>query len=150
MLTKKEIDNFFDSGVIAVAGVSRSGKKFGATVFKELKRKGFTVYPVNPSGGKIGDEKLYTSLSEIEDKVEALVTVVPKEKTIDVVKEAISIGIEKIWMQQGSESQEAIDYCIKNKIVPVTGECILMFAEPTTFIHSAHKWINKVIGKLPA
>jgi hypothetical protein len=31
----------------------------------------------------------------------------------------------------------------------VHGECILMFAEPAAFFHRAHRWIWRMLGKLP-
>jgi hypothetical protein len=31
----------------------------------------------------------------------------------------------------------------------VQKECILMFAEPVKSIHGIHRWIWKVLGKLP-
>jgi len=52
-------------------------------------------------------------------------------------------------MQQGSESDEAINYCNENEIDCVSNECILMFAEPAGFIHRLHRWIWGIAGKLP-
>lgn len=52
-------------------------------------------------------------------------------------------------MQQGSESQAAIDFCKENKIDYVSGECIMMFSEPVQSIHRFHRGIWKLIGKYP-
>jgi predicted CoA-binding protein len=52
-------------------------------------------------------------------------------------------------MQQGSESEKAINYCNENGIDVIHGECILMFAEPVESIHKFHKWLWKIFGKLP-
>ena len=42
------IDNFVGSKRIAVVGMSRSGKKFGNMASKELKTKGYEIFPVHP------------------------------------------------------------------------------------------------------
>jgi hypothetical protein len=52
-------------------------------------------------------------------------------------------------MQPGSESAAAIRSCEENNLQVVHGECILMFAEPAAFFHRAHRWIWRMLGKLP-
>ena len=38
----------------------------------------------------------------------------------------------------------------KMAVVAFHEECILMFAEPAGFLHQVHRWIWKVMGKLPS
>ena len=71
-----------------------------------------------------------------------------KRQKILFIQRTIAI-IKNIWMQQGSEAKDAINFCKDNGIDVVHGECILMFAEPVSSIHSLHRWINKLIGKYP-
>ncbi|MDO8551003.1 MAG: CoA-binding protein [Ignavibacteria bacterium] len=149
MTSKKIIENFLSEKNIAVVGVSGSGKKFGYTIYKELKSKGYNVYPVNPNAANIDGEKCYPSLLALQGKVKAAILVVPPSATKEVVKDAYSMGIKKIWMQQGSESEEAISYCKEVGIDVIHNECVLMFAEPAAFFHRAHRWISGVVGKLP-
>ena len=52
--------------------------------------------------------------------------VVPPEVTEDIVKQCKKLNIKKIWMQPGSESKKAIDYCKKNNIELLNGVCILL------------------------
>jgi len=52
-------------------------------------------------------------------------------------------------MQQGSESDAAVRYCREHGINLVSGACILMFAEPAAFFHRAHRWVWRMLGKLP-
>ena len=70
-------------------------------------------------------------------------------KTEKVVKDVHSNNIKLVWMQQGSESETAIEFCEKNSIEVVYKECILMFAEPAASIHKFHRWIWKILKKLP-
>jgi uncharacterized protein len=149
MTSKKLINEFLSERNIAVVGVSRSGKKFGNTLFKDLKTKGYKVYPVNPNAALIDNEKCYPSLLALRGKVNAAVLVVPPFATKEVVRDAYSAGIKKIWMQLGSESEEAVIFCQEMKIDVIKNECVLMFAEPAAFFHKAHRWVNGLVGKLP-
>lgn len=143
------ISDFLAQKSLALAGVSRSGKGFGNAVLKELRSKGYDILPVHPEASEIQGISCNSNLKEIADKVEGLVVVVPPEQTERLVAEAAETGIKRIWMQQGSESQAAIDACKKHGIQVIHGECILMFAEPTAFIHRFHRWIRSLLGKLP-
>jgi predicted CoA-binding protein len=58
-------------------------------------------------------------------------------------------GIRRVWLQQGTESAEAIQFCASNNIAVVHGECIMMFTEPVGFVHRAHRWVKKVTHTLP-
>ncbi len=149
MTSKKQIEEFLQKKNIAVVGVSGSQKKFGYIIYSELKLKGYNVYPVNPNVNNINGDKCYPSLMAIKNEVEAAVLVIPPSASKEVVKDAHSIGIKKIWMQQGAESDSAISYCLLNDIDVIHNECILMFTDSAGFIHRAHKWVWGVLGKLP-
>ncbi len=149
MTSQAAVDSFLSSKNIAVVGVSRKSSKFGNFIYKELKKKGVAVYGVNPKMDTIEGDKCYKNLQELKGKVDGVINVVSPSKTVDVVKEAKEIGINNIWMQQGSESEEAIKFCMENGINEVHKECILMFAEPVKSFHGLHRWIWKVLGKLP-
>ena len=65
------------------------------------------------------------------------------------MREAAAAGIRRIWIQQGAESREALDFCAANGLPAVSKQCILMFAEPVGSFHAFHRWVAKVFGKLP-
>ena len=149
MTRKSSVENFLSQRTLAIVGVSRSGKKFGNMIFKELSEKGFKLLPINPNAERIGEYTCYGNLNSLPEPVGGLIIVVPPSQTEQIVKDAAVAGIKRVWMQQGSESKEAIEYCEKNGISVVAGECILMFAEPTAFFHRLHRSIWKILGKLP-
>ena len=146
---KNAIDAFISQPILALVGVSRSGKKYGNLVLRELKAKGIRIYPVHPEAEVIDGERCYPNLASLPEPVGGVIVVVPPSKTETVVKEAHAAGIKRIWMQQGAESPAAIRYCQENNLSVVHGECIMMFAQPVQSIHGFHRWINKVFGKLP-
>lgn len=149
MTTRAAVEDFLSQKSLAVVGVSRSGKKFGNSAFNELKTKGYKVYPVNPNAESIDGETCYPSLTSLPEQVGGVLVVVPPSQTETTVREAADAGINRIWMQQGSESQDAIRFCTEHGISAVHGECILMFAEPTAWFHRMHRGIWRLLGKLP-
>jgi uncharacterized protein len=52
MVTKAAVSDFTSQRTLALVGMSRSGRGFGNEVYKELKAKGYTVYPRSPVGGE--------------------------------------------------------------------------------------------------
>ena len=70
---KTEVEEFIKSKRFAVVGVSRDPKKFGNTIYKELKGRGYEVYGVHPSANEIGGEKCYPSLSALPGRVDAAI-----------------------------------------------------------------------------
>ncbi|MBI9043777.1 MAG: CoA-binding protein [Anaerolineaceae bacterium] len=149
MTAKEVVNDFLAQKKIAVVGASRNKKKFGYMVFKDLKEKGYQVYPVNPNAESVDGETCFPDLNNLPEKVDGIVTVVPPAETERIVLAAAEAGITRIWMQQGSESEKAINGCKEHNIAYVSGECILMFAEPVVSVHRFHRWIWGFLGKLP-
>jgi predicted CoA-binding protein len=150
MTTKKAVDDFLAQKKLAVVGVSRSGKKFSNMAFKELKAKGYQLFPVNPHGENIEGQRCYPTLTALDEKVGGAVVIVPPAEAEKVVKDAAQAGIGRVWLQQGAETQGAIKFCQDNGIDVIHNECVLMFAEPAAIHHRLHRWIWKLLGKLPA
>jgi uncharacterized protein len=143
----KNIEGFIQSKRLAVAGVSRSDKKFGTTIYTELKERGFQVYGVNPQMDQINGEKCYASVGELAGKVDGLVICLPPQKAAGMIREAAAAGINKIWLQQGSQSLETARVAREVGVTPVEGKCILMYAGEARSFHGFHKLIARVIGQ---
>ncbi len=148
MQEKELIESFFQNNSIAVVGATDNRKKFGYTVLNELMKKGFTVYPVNPKKEIINNLKVFPSVTALPSDVKCALLVIPPKETIKVVKEILSTNINLIWMQQGSESSDAIDFCEKNGISVISKKCVLMYAPPVKSFHKFHRFIWKMAGKI--
>ena len=149
MTSQQAVDEFLAQRNLAIVGVSRGGKKFGNTIYKELRAKGYHVIPINPHTATIEDDLCYPSVAAVPESVDGVVIVVPPEETDKIVREADAVGIRRIWMQQGAESETAIQFCEEREMTVIHGECILMFAEPVAWYHKPHRWIWSLLGKLP-
>lgn len=147
--SKALVDDFVSSKSLAVVGASRNSKKFGNLAYRELKAKGYRVFPVNPNVDHLGDDVCYPSLKALPEKVDGVVIVVPPKETEKVVQEAAEAGITRVWMQQGAESKEAVKLCEEKGLSEVHGECIMMFAGPVNSVHRIHRGIRRIFSKLP-
>ena len=147
--SKAAIESFLSSKKIAIAGVSRNSRKFGYTVFKELSQKGFDVYPINPNTNSLGGTPCFQSVSALPSDVKNLLIVTPKDQTNGLIREAVSTGISGIWIQQMSETPEAIQFAEENKVNLISKQCILMWIEPVKSIHKFHRNLKKLFGLLP-
>ena len=104
----------------AIVGVSEDKGKWGRKLFDKMTMLGFEVYPVNPKYEKIDNFTCYPSLDQISAEIDVLIVVVPPVVGVEVVKKAVELGIAKVWMQPGSESDEAIKLCNQHGIEFVT------------------------------
>jgi len=112
--------------VFAVIGVSQNPAKYGHQVYKDLKEAGYTVYPVNPHIDEVLGDRCYHSLGELPENPDVVDTVVPSPVTEKIVEECKVLGIDKVWMQPGSESEKAMDFCNRNGIKVVHDVCVMV------------------------
>lgn len=147
MSKREAIDAVLKAKTIAVAGISRNPNKFGSVVFKELAESGKNVVGITPHMTSFLDRPCYPSVDALPGDVEALITVVKPDQTLLLVKAAAEKGIRNIWMQQGSESDEAIAFCLQNDLKAVSKACVMMYAEPVKSIHRFHRGLAKLFGK---
>lgn len=143
----QRIAAFVAEPAVAVVGVSRSGKKFGNLAVKQLRSRGYRVYPIHPTAREINGVKCHASLADVPEPFGAALVVVPPAPAVDVVRMLAAAGIKKVWLQQGAESPAALQVARELGVDAVSGECVLMYARPTG-IHTAHRWVWKVLGKL--
>ena len=149
MTSKHAVETFVAERTLAIVGVSRSGKKFGNAVLKELTEKGYTLYPIHPEAGTIDGHAAFRSMSDLPGKAGGVIIVVPPIQAERVVRDAHAVGITKVWLQQGAGSPEAVRFCQEHGMTVVDGECVLMFTNPTAWYHRTHRWIWGMLGKMP-
>lgn len=148
MVSIRQIENFIASEPIAMVGASRNPKKFGFTAFRELKEKGMNIIPVNPHAEEIHGVKAYPDVKSLPSDVKGLLIMTQKSQTAGIVKEAKEKGIKQIWIQQMSESRDALKELEGTDINAVTGQCILMYFKPHS-IHKFHGKLKKFFGRYP-
>ena len=108
------VEEFIAQKRFAVVGATDNHDKYGYQIFENLRRRGYEVFPVNPRLNELEGNKCYPSIGDIPVKVDLVDFVVPPKVTEEILKECKKLGLNRIWLQPGSESETAIGYCHDN------------------------------------
>jgi len=114
----------------AVVGASRHPAKYGYKVVKDLLAKGYTVFPVNPNVEAIEGLACYGTLADIPERIDVVNIVVPPYITKVIVEQCGDLGLKRVWMQPGAESEEAIALCHRYGIEVVHSTCVMVMSGP--------------------
>lgn len=144
----QNVKDFLKCKKLAFVGLSRSSKKFGNTIVRELTKKGYELYPLHKTEKVINGITCYPDLKSVQPMVEGLLINTSPGNVIPVLEDAAALGINKIWLQMGAESKEVYEKAKKLNLPIVTKKCILMYAEPVKGFHGFHRFIMKLFGKL--
>jgi len=120
------IKEFIAQKRFAIVGATDDTKKYGHEIFKNLKSRGYEVYLVNPRLKELEGIKCYPSLSDIPVKVDVVDFVVPPAVTEVILRECKRLGLDRIWLQPGSESEVAIAFCRENNLKVVHDVCVML------------------------
>jgi predicted CoA-binding protein len=120
------INDFMSQKRFAVVGATDNPQKYGNQIVKNLKSRGYEVYPVNPRLKDLEGLACYSSLADIPVKVDVVDFVVPPEATEEILKQCQELGLSRIWLQPGSESETAITYCHEHNLKVVHSVCVMM------------------------
>ena len=130
---------------MAIVGASNGRDKFGNFACRELKSRGFRVFPVNPRENEICGERCYHTINELGAVIDRMLMVLPPILTEQIIMELNPAIISYVWMQNGAESPEALRICHAKGIRTIYGQCILMHAEPVRSYHLLHRWWAKSV-----
>ena len=81
---------------IAVVGASATPGKIGHTVVKNLIDGGYKdgIYPINPTAEEILGYKVYKSVLDVPDPIDAAVITIPAKYVMETVKECGEKGVK--------------------------------------------------------
>ena len=110
---------------IALVGASSNPQRDSYKVMKYLIEKGYKVFPINPNekGNKILGRKCYTNLEEIKHKIDMVDIFRSKEYVLDITLNAIKLGVDLIWTQEGVIDKESLNLAKEAGITFVMNEC---------------------------
>jgi predicted CoA-binding protein len=148
-VTSDLVKDFVAQKRLALAGASRSGKKFGNVLLRELAARGYEVVPVHPEAAELEGLACAKSLSDLAGRVDGLVVVTPPAAAAKLVVEAAAAGLRRVWLQQGAGSPEAVREARERDVALVHGHCLLMFLPGAGGLHAFHRVLWRLLGKLP-
>jgi hypothetical protein len=138
------MNEYLSPRAMAIVGASRARDKFGNLACRELKTRGFHVFPVNPHENDICRGRCYHTINELGTLIHRMLIVLPPDVTRQLVRKLDPEFVSYVWMQNGAESSEAIQVCHSKGIKTIYGQCILMHAQPVRSYHLLHRWWSKL------
>lgn len=105
--------------VWAVVGANQNPEKYGNMIYRKLKRKGYTVYAVNPRYDTVEGDPCYPSLSALPQKAAVVNMVVSPKIGRSFIEEAIRLQIPYLWFQPGTYSDELGELAEQNGLQAV-------------------------------
>ena len=81
------IQEFMKQKKFAVVGATDNPQKYGNQIVKNLKSRGYEVYPVNPKFKELEGLDCSPSLDDIPVKVDVFDFVVPPEATEEIMRQ---------------------------------------------------------------
>jgi predicted CoA-binding protein len=120
------IKEFTKQKRFAMVGATDNPEKYGNQIVKNLKGRGYEVYPVNPRLKEVEGLTCYAALADLPVKPDVVDFVVPPSATEGILRQCTELGLDRIWLQLGSESETAIAYCRENNLKVVHSVCVMM------------------------
>jgi len=111
--------------VWAVVGANTDPEKYGNMIYRKLKSRGYTVYPVNPLYDTVDGDKCYKDLSSLPQVPDVIDMVVSPKRGKHVIEEAAKLGIKNVWLQPGTYDDELLEMIEKNNMTGVKA-CVLV------------------------
>ncbi|MBI4027162.1 MAG: CoA-binding protein [Verrucomicrobia bacterium] len=104
---------------IAIIGASANPEKFGNKAVRAYVQQGWTVYPVNPKEPTIEGLTVYKSVREIPQAVDEASVYLAPHLVPAVLQEIAAKGIKRVWLNPGTESDDAVDRAEELGLEPI-------------------------------
>ncbi len=131
---------------LAFAGARRDGKGFGHQLLQELLNQGFRVVPVHPEAPSLAGQPCVPIFADLPGPMPAII-VLPPAKTLAALEAAADAGLRQVWLQQGSESPEALRFAEVRGLEVITGACLFMYLPQVRGFHRFHRGLWRLLGR---
>ncbi len=111
--------------LIAVVGATDDPTKYGATIYRDLKRKGYRVVAVNDRRARVDDDPAYPDLRSLPERPDIVDIVVPPVSAAAVVETGLELGLDHFWLQPGAESAAVVERLAAAGVDHLVNACIM-------------------------
>jgi predicted CoA-binding protein len=119
---KKILD---DCKTIAVVGLSSDPSRPSYGVASYMRRRGYTVIPVNPNETEVFGDKSYPSLADVPEQIDLVDIFRRSDEAGKAVDEAIAVGARAVWLQEGVIDEAAAARALEAGLLVVMDRCWL-------------------------
>ena len=137
------LTKLFEPRTMAVIGVSHANDRHPANVIynKNHLRYPVTVYPVNPQGGDLQEEKVYPHVGEIPEKVDLAVIAVRAEQVPRIAEECIRAGVGGAAIISGGFAESGRKD-LQDRLVAIAREADFPFVGPNCLGLYSPKYVD--------
>jgi acetyltransferase len=158
MMTK-DLSKLFSPRSVAVIGASRSQKKLGSIVLRNIITAGFkgSIYPVNPNAETVQHLKCYPDIASLPDVPELAVVAIPSAFVIDTIHElgkkgtknavVFAAGFKEIG-HEGAKLEAKLVETAKKYEINLLGPNCLGFVNNIGDINATFSHLEKHVGNL--
>ena len=114
--------------LIAVVGATDAPGKYGGIIYRDLKRKGYRVVPVNPARDTVDGDAVYASILDIEEPPDIVNVVVPPVRTMRILDQAAQLPDAAVWIQPGAANAEVRAHAEELGLPTLIDACIMVEA----------------------
>jgi predicted CoA-binding protein len=114
--------------LIAVVGATDHPGKYGGTIYRNLKGKGYRVVPVNPLRETVDGDRCFSTLMDLDEKPDIVNVVVPPVRTMRVIEQAAELGDVAVWIQPGAADGAVRDRVKELGLESLIDVCIMVQA----------------------
>jgi uncharacterized protein len=118
----------FKNTSFAVVGASNNPEKYGHKVLQALLKRTKNIFPINPKEKEILGFNCYNELSNVKEKIDIIIFVVPPLITLEMLEKNFARK-SLFWFQEGSFNEEVIRFCEVNGIEYESKKCIIKESE---------------------
>jgi hypothetical protein len=112
---------------VAIIGASKNRQKYGNKAVRAWLKKGHKVFPVNPKEKTIEGLPCYSSVLEVNDKIDVISIYVPPKVGLTLVNQLASVNAGLVYLNPGAESDDLIE-ALKEKEIPFVLACSIVAA----------------------
>jgi len=112
--------------LIAVVGANDNPAKSGYAIYRDMKRKGYRVVPVNPNRATVDGDVCYARLADLPERPDIVNIVIPPEAAKTVIQECLTLGWLNVWLQPSAESPELLRFLDENEFNYLAQACIMV------------------------
>jgi predicted CoA-binding protein len=113
---------------VAIVGATDDPNKYGSVIYRDLKRKGYVVWPVNPGRATVDGDRAYASLADLPESPTIVNIVVPPGQALQVVQKSHELGLMNVWLQPGAEDPEVLRYVQEHGFTYLANACIMVMS----------------------
>lgn len=111
---------------IAIIGASNNREKYSNIILRDLTKKWYEVFPVNPMQDYIEWIKCYKNIWDLPKNIDVLNFVTPPNITFTLLQEAWDVWFKKIWCQPWASDENVKKYLEENNFEFIVDSCIML------------------------